>query len=281
MMQTDGEGKPVGGLSDRVRGILVGLYAGDRNGGPVRMALELAEYLLACGRTFRPRELLDRYVSWFVREGFDTGPVADRVFRRIACGVAPQEAVLLTHYELAMRTAGCNPAHRAAPLAMSAHLLDEELAELARQEAKLTHWDPVAGMVSAAVVVLCRALVRGEGWEESLRKAARHCDVLNRRLQSGGMEQPLDRSGFAPEALWAAVCFVHQSGDPGAALARSIEFAGRANYCPVLAGAIAGARWGASQIPQALLRTGPILPRVEQAADALSLTWRLASGRSP
>lgn len=279
-MQTGGEGKLVRGLSDRVRGILLGLCAGDRNGGPVRMALELAGYLLACGGTFRAGELLERYVSWFVREGFDTGPVAERVFRRIARGVAPHEAVLLTHNELAMRTAGCNPAHRAAPLAMSAHLPDDELAELARREAKLTHWDPVAGNVSAAVVVLCRALVRGEGWEESLRKAARHCDVLKRRLQSGGMEPPLDRSGFAPEALWAAVYFVHHSGDPGAALTRSIEFAGRANYCPVLAGAIAGARWGASQVPQTLLGTGPILERVEHAADSLASTWRLAPERS-
>lgn len=48
---------------DRVQGILVGLCAGDRIGGPTRMALELAEYLLTCGRAFRREELLERYVS--------------------------------------------------------------------------------------------------------------------------------------------------------------------------------------------------------------------------
>jgi len=48
----------------------------------------------------------------------------------------------------------------------------------------------------------------------------------------------------------------------------------------VLAGAIAGARWGASQVPQTLLGTGPILERVEHAADSLASTWRLAPERS-
>jgi hypothetical protein len=31
-------------------------------------------------------------------------------------------------------------------------------------------------------------------------------------------------------------------------LQKSIEFAGPANYCPVLVGSLAGARWGASSI---------------------------------
>src|SRR5262249_9550267 len=34
---------------DRCRGVLVGLAAGDRIGGPIRLAVRLAESLLACG----------------------------------------------------------------------------------------------------------------------------------------------------------------------------------------------------------------------------------------
>lgn len=261
-------------LSDRVRGILVGLCAGDQIGGPTRMALELAEYLLTCGRAFRPEELLERYVSWFVREGFDTGPVAGRVFTLVARGTPHAQAVLQTHEERRRQTAGCNPAHRALPLAMSAHLGDEELPALARQEARLTHWDSLAGDVSAAVVVLCRALVRGEAWEAALREAAGQCGVCNLKLQSGAPDSPLSRTGFAPEVLRAAVFFAGDSSDPATALTRSFEFAGRANYCPVLVGAIAGARWGASRIPPSLLRSDPILARVHRAADALAAAWQ-------
>lgn len=272
--------QPFAVTSDRVRGILLGLYAGDRNGGPIRMALELAEYLLACGRRFRTEELLQRYVSWLLREGFDTGPVAQRVFTLISRGVAPQEAVLMTHHELHGRTAGCNPAHRVAPLGMSAHLPDDELPMLAFQEARLTHRDPLAGKVAAAVVVLCRALVRGERWDLCLRKASRHCDVVSPEAWEGGTEPRLSPSGFAPEVLQAAVFFVGTCRDLETALARSLAFAGPANYCPVLVGAIAGARWGASRIPPSCLRTSPILRRVELAADALSASWRASPGES-
>lgn len=171
------------------------------------------------------------------------------------------------------------PAHRAAPLAMSAHLPDEELPALARQEAKLTHWDPLAGNVSAAVVLLCRALVRGEEWDTCLLKAGKYCDVLNQGSWQGRAVPPISRSGLAPEVPRAAVLFVGTSPDLETALARSGEFAGPANYCPVLVGAIGGARWGASRIPQAWLKRGAILQRVESVADALAAPWRRGPGQ--
>ena len=37
------------GVGDRCRGVLVGPAAGDRIGGPIRMAVRLAESLLDCG----------------------------------------------------------------------------------------------------------------------------------------------------------------------------------------------------------------------------------------
>src|SRR5262245_13755559 len=44
------------------------------------------------------------------------------------------------------------------------------------------------------------------------------------------------------------------SADFAEALDRSLAFAGPANDCPVLAGAFAGARWGAPTIPRGALR---------------------------
>ena len=46
---------------DRCRGVLVGLAAGDQIGGPIRMALRLAESLLGCGG-FDPADILNRYL---------------------------------------------------------------------------------------------------------------------------------------------------------------------------------------------------------------------------
>jgi hypothetical protein len=52
---------------DRCRGVLLGLAAGDRNGGPIRMAVRLAESLLELGR-FDPADIVTRYLRWW-RQG--------------------------------------------------------------------------------------------------------------------------------------------------------------------------------------------------------------------
>jgi hypothetical protein len=54
-------------VQDRCRGVLLGLAAGDRNGGPIRMVVRLAESLLELGR-FDPTDILGRYLCWW-REG--------------------------------------------------------------------------------------------------------------------------------------------------------------------------------------------------------------------
>jgi hypothetical protein len=53
--------------------VLVGLAAGDWNGGPIRMAVRLAESLLDCGG-FYPADVLDRYLHWWrERSGLKKG----------------------------------------------------------------------------------------------------------------------------------------------------------------------------------------------------------------
>ena len=71
----------------------------------------------------------------------------------------------------------------------------------------------------------------------------------------------------------AAVYFIGTSACFPEALERSLSFAGPANYCPVLVGAVGGARWGASAIPQQSLAHVDILPRVKATAEALAADW--------
>jgi len=137
-------------LADRCRGVLLGLAAGDRNGGPTELAVRLAESL-ADRRAFDGDDVLARYLAWWREGAFDTGPVAALVLERVACGVPVDKAVAQADRELGGQTAGCNPAHRAAPLAMAAFLADEILGDCAVQEAALTHAHPLAGDVAAAL----------------------------------------------------------------------------------------------------------------------------------
>jgi ADP-ribosylglycohydrolase len=154
-------------------------------------------------------------------------------------------------------TAGCNPAHRSPPLAMARFLPAEQLADLARLDALLTHRHPVAGDVAAGTVVLCSRLICGERWEEVALAD----------------DRPLSNGGYALDVFRAAVHFVGSHDNFADALTESIRFAGPANYCPVLVGALGGARWGASSIPVAHLTHCDILDRVSAVADAFADWW--------
>ena len=110
-------------VQDRCRGVLLGLAAGDRNGGPIRMAVRLAESLLELGR-FDPQDIVGRYLRWWREGAFDTGPVSGRALELMAAGMSALEATGLVHREFDGKTAGCNPAHRSSPLAILATLAD-------------------------------------------------------------------------------------------------------------------------------------------------------------
>jgi ADP-ribosylglycohydrolase len=236
--------------ADRCRGVLVGLAAGDRNGGPIRMAVRLAESLLACGG-FDLADILNRYLAWWRDGAFDTGPVSGRVLELVAAGMPVVEATAKVHREFGGKTAGCNPAHRSSPLSMLAAIPDEDLAGCALAEARLTHHDPLAGEVAAAVNKLFRALIRGVAWQDAVQEAG----------SFAGQEGPGNNGGYAPDVLRAALFFVGMSACFTEALGRSLAFAGPSNYCPVLVGAVAGARWGASAIPPSALAHVDSLPR--------------------
>jgi ADP-ribosyl-[dinitrogen reductase] hydrolase len=247
---------------DRCQGVLIGLAAGDQIGGPIRMSVRLAESLLDCG-DFKPMDILNRYLAWWSDGAFDTGPVSERALALMAAGMPVNAATAQVHREFDGKTAGCNPAHRSPPLSMLATIADKDLAAYAIVEAGLTHYDLVAGEVAAAVNKLCRVLIRGMGWDVALRQCSSFAE-------QGG---PGNNDGFAPDVLRAALHFVGTSNCFTEALDRSLVFAGPANYCPVLVGAIGGACWGASAILQSTLAHVEILPRVRAAAEALAATW--------
>src|SRR3954470_6532651 len=91
-------------VEDRCRGVLVGLAAGDRIGGPIRMAVRLAESLLDCGG-FNSADILNRYLAWRREGAFDTGPVSDRTLALIAARLSVREATAQVHREFAGETA--------------------------------------------------------------------------------------------------------------------------------------------------------------------------------
>jgi len=260
-------------IQNRVKGILLGLAVGDKIGGPLRMALQTAESLVQCNG-FNVDDIAGRYLAWWREEGFDTGPTSDTVFQRVNSGRSFDKAARQLHEETNGYTAGCNPAHRAAPLAMCANLTDDDLANAATADSVLTHYHPLAGDVSAAVVSLCRALVRGHEWSKALEIARQGRLPLTRAALTDSSESNLNTGGFAPEVLAAAAHFVGANSNFSTAICEAVNFAGPANYCPVLVGSIGGARWGASSVDDDLISQNKgLMPRVMESAEILAAGW--------
>jgi ADP-ribosylglycohydrolase len=260
-------------IHNRVKGILFGIAAGDKIGGPLQMALQVTDSLIDCNG-FDVEDIAGRYLEWWKHEGFDTGPTSDTVFKRVISGQSFNIAARRVHEETNGYTAGCNPAHRAAPLAMYANLADEDLVDAAIADAGLTHHHPLAGDVSAATVSLCRALIRGCDWSKALEIARKGRLPQTRAALTDSPESRLSSGGFAPEVLAAAVHFVGANTQFSSALREAVNFAGPANYCPVLAGAIGGARWGASNVADDLIgRNKDLMLRVMKTAEILAARW--------
>jgi ADP-ribosylglycohydrolase len=257
-------------LEDRIRGVLLGLAAGDKIGGPLQMALLLAESIIE-KRGFDASDYSGRLLQWHLKGSFDTGPITMAVFARAKAGVTFPAAARAVHERCRGMTAGCNPAHRCAPLALAATLQTEKLGAAAREQARLTHLHDLAGDAAAVIVILLRDLITGTAWDSAAQT------VPAALLPSAS--HPLSEDGFSPNVLRAALHFVSAEATFAAALDASTSFAGPENYCPVLVGAIAGARWGASEIPAYSLVhcSAEDIARVNSAAAALTATWNPCS----
>jgi hypothetical protein len=126
--------------------------------------------------------------------------------------------------------------------------------------------------------VLCRALIRGEPLQVARDRAARgRREEIAAAVAGDSDVRTLSGGGYSPETLRAAMHFVARYDSFGEALSESLRFAGPANYCPVLVGAIAGARWGAASIPDSHLlhcNIGVNLSeRLRDRVDAAATPW--------
>ena len=117
-------------------------------------------------------DVVSRYLAWYNKGAFDTGPVWNAVFKLIAAGVDPKDAARVVDARLDGRTAGANTAHRATAIGCASAIPDALVAAEARREAQLTHWHVDAAEASAATAVIIRAMLRGASLSDAVTTAA-------------------------------------------------------------------------------------------------------------
>ena len=290
-------------MPDRARGALLGLAAGDalaaplewlhpdqieaRFGGPLRdlveqspwrrgewtdetsMALCLAESLVDKGE-YDAQDAFARYAMWVRSRPRDVGADVSHALSRAR---SPDEAVAAAReVEISPSTPTNGCLVRAAPLALRYHDDQGALDRFARADAALTDHEPQAAEACLWFDMTLAALVAGRRRPTSTSFVAAHADeaigAAPGQLAAEVRESPARvltalRVGFA--AAFGQDTFEH-------AVVFAANLGGDADANAAVAGALAGARFGAEAIPERWL--DPLLDRARIAGLAVRLLRR-------
>jgi ADP-ribosyl-[dinitrogen reductase] hydrolase len=210
-----------------------------------------------------PEAAGEEFLAWYRSGPADVGIQTRAVLSgaRMAAELPGRAAAYyLAHPD---RSAGNGSLMRTAPVAL-AHLGDDQaIAAAAREISSLTHADPIAG---DACVLWCIAIdraVRQEGLEGitdglTLIPAARRTAWEERIGQAlTALPASFTPNGYVVTALQAALAAVRQTPVPRAqpgdhladALQAAVAIGDDTDTVAAIAGALLGARWGASAVP--------------------------------
>lgn len=273
--------------NDRAAGVLLGLACGDALGEPVEgwsadridaeygtlttfvdgrvpaggvtddteQALRLARSLADRGE-FDPEDVARRFVAWYEGGAVGIGGLTRRVLERIADGQDWTEASRVA-WEASPegRNAGNGSAMRCAPIAVAYADDPEALATVSRASSRVTHWDPrcvhgcallnrtIAGYLREEASPLETALQsRPEGVPDELVAAL---EPVPDGLDAGD----LSPTGYVVDTLQAALYHAITAADAETAIVDAVNRGGDADTIGAVAGAVAGARFGASGLP--------------------------------
>jgi ADP-ribosyl-[dinitrogen reductase] hydrolase len=223
------------------------------------LALSLARALVE-HQAFEPRVVLAAYVDWLESAPFDLGRTTALALDAASRARREKGDLLGAARHAADPSSQANGATmRAAPLALAfAHGTEDALDRAAREDAALTHPHPACQGANQLYLRTLRRLIRGEGSVEALvaRASAEarddgHHETVRAALESARRGPPADsftHMGFIGIALQHAFHALHTAGDFESALGRVIAAGGDTDTNGAIAGALLGARFGASGI---------------------------------
>ena len=262
----------------------------------ILMAMNITDSLLAC-KKFDGPDVLSRHLYLYHTSKLEIGTTTKHIYQHSMKALSssqnasitsaqsflfPQstidEMVQLTDKELGGHTAGCGPAQRSFPLALFCGIEDDDLFEASLDEARLTHWDPLAGHVAGVINLIIRGLLHGQSWGDAVNSAflapGLSPDLLNvgrcyhRWSAMGSSIQP----GLAPSVLGSAL--FHISSTSNAAAAIKAAQTKDKYFCAPLVGILAGARWGLTVDLYESQTNDENVKRIRSVANLLRGLWK-------
>jgi len=213
-------------------------------------------------QTFEPADVADRFVAWYDTGPFDIGGMTRRSLTRLKHGDTWDEAGQhVWENSPEGQNAGNGSVMRCPPLAIPYATEWDRLAEVSRQSSQITHADPrctegcavlnltVAGLLDDADAPLQDAL------DYVGADAPGELVTALEPLARGDSPGTLETSGYVVHSLQTALHDGLVADSAEDAIVTAVSRGGDADTIGAIAGAVAGARFGASQLPDRWLST--------------------------
>lgn len=225
---------------------------------------------------FDPADIAARFVDWYNTNPFDIGRMTRRSLSRLDKGAAwdtAGQAVWENSPEGS--NAGNGSVMRCPPLAIPYAYDPGRLIKVSRQSSQITHADPrctygcavlnltLAGILTGTDTPLQDALdeVKGAAPEELITALA--------PLAQGETPDSLDTTGYVIHSLQTALHDGLRADSAESAIVTAVNRGGDTDTIGAIAGAVAGARFGATDLPDRWLTTIDETEELETLAEQL------------
>lgn len=258
-----------GGAFDRPRG---------QPGAVSQTALIVAESLSRSAATLDLDDVCRRLVEWLETSPKDVSRTLKAGIENLRAGDAPGEAGAVAWEDLGRERSADNAALAlCVPMALSSFAPTDRLFDDLVRLCRATHYDPRCVGASVALVQALGGLVRGEEdfIERAALSAAPFHDDVRAVIERSQARPPAALKVDGPtrsdvltavEIAFSAVTFAGTFED---GLAEVVSRGGDADVNGAIAGALLGARFGSSAVPERWVKATAAVPRLSDAAGRM------------
>ncbi|WP_317176016.1 ADP-ribosylglycohydrolase family protein [Halomontanus rarus] len=251
------------------------------------MALCIAESLVN-RRGFDPADVAERFVDWLDSGPFDIGLMTRDSLSRIRQGTPWDDAsVDVWESRPEGSNAGNGSVMRCAPHAIAFRHFEPELTHVSRLSSTITHADPrcqwgcvilnrtLANLICDEPDPLGHALKRTYTAPDELRTALRQVQkVVTGERDPAVFESQLTTSGYVIDSLQAGLYYGLTGESVETAIVQAVNSGGDTDTVGAIAGAVAGARFGSTDVPNRWMEEIEESGRLKRLAQRL-LTVRM------